>query len=282
MVDLDLDVVVVAYKNEGTVRNLLHSVVRACDGWSVRVILHDNGPDARTAEHARAVAAELGLTLVVQECDINCGFARGCNAAVQVATAATLLFLNPDARLLHIPAQATDALLGAVVLDEDGNQQMTYGTQRRLRDEARLRWARRRPRVPAGTGYVSGACFMIPRGRFIGLGSFDPRYFMYYEDIDLGRRAGAARFPVRLDANLVVVHAGGHSALQESRLRALTASYESGRVYFEGQARAYDALCFVDAVARVVYWLARRRWGVAREWHRLASHIVTGAHRPTP
>jgi len=272
---MDLDVIIVAYKNEATIEQLLRSLATAMEaGHRMRVFLHDNGPEAATAAHAAPVAASLGLDMTVQECSKNCGFARGCNSAVALGSAPVLLFLNPDAHVVSLPETMPDALLGAVVLDGAGRQQVTFGPRRRLRDEALLRWARRRPRVPTGAGYVSGACFLIQRQSFVQLGMFDDRYFMYYEDIDLGRRAAVAGLPVRLEEHLVIVHSGGHSAAQEASLRSMTASYESGRLFHEASESAYDLFCFVDAVLRVVYWGARRERREAEAWGRLARHVV--------
>src|SRR5205823_13831633 len=39
-------------------------------------------------------------------------------------------------------------------------------------------------------GWLSGSCLLLRRTAFDSVGGFDPRYFMYFEDVDLGERLG--------------------------------------------------------------------------------------------
>ncbi len=59
---------------------------------------------------------------------------------------------------------------------------------------------------------VSGACFAIGAAAFEEIGGFDERYFMYFEDADLCRRATAAGWPIRYLPDVVVDHVGGASS----------------------------------------------------------------------
>jgi GT2 family glycosyltransferase len=59
---------------------------------------------------------------------------------------------------------------------------------------------------------VSGACFAIGRQAFEELRGFDERFFMYFEDADLCRRASAAGMPIRYVPDAVVTHIGGASS----------------------------------------------------------------------
>lgn len=60
--------------------------------------------------------------------------------------------------------------------------------------------------------WVSGACFLIRRETWSALGGFDPRYFMYMEDVDLCWRAGREGWRVVYEPRAEVVHAQGISA----------------------------------------------------------------------
>ena len=86
-------------------------------------------------------------------------------------------------------------------------------------------WSGRTTRSPAGTAcstgttasrrtvdWVSGACFLIRRQAWAGLDGFDPRYFMYMEDVDLCWRAGRQGWRVVYEPAGQVVHAQGVSA----------------------------------------------------------------------
>ena len=44
----------------------------------------------------------------------------------------------------------------------------------------------------APPGWLSGSCLLLRRDAFDSVDGFDPRYFMYFEDVDLGDRLGKA------------------------------------------------------------------------------------------
>lgn len=273
------EVCVVLYDNSETVGALVDSL--ALLGPDIGLAAHDNGPDARTLPLVEQLATVAGLLFRGEVCaDGNCGFAGGCNALAAGSAAEQLLFLNPDARILRWPQglRADGRIVGPALVDANGRHAITYGTQRRLRDEVSLRWLRRTPARPRGRGYVSGAALLVGRDDFTALGGFDEGYFMYYEDIDLCHRAMDTGLQVVLEDDAVVQHIGGHSvgksaaALRAAHLR----SYRSGRRFHgsRGHAlRGYDVLALVDAAARSALRLWRRSsrplaaadWAVVRE-----------------
>jgi N-acetylglucosaminyl-diphospho-decaprenol L-rhamnosyltransferase len=273
------EVCVVLYDSSDTVGALVESL--ALLGPGIGLAVHDNGPGARTLPLVAQLAQEAGLAFRGEVCALgNCGFAAGCNALAAASAAQQLLFLNPDARVQRWPEGLTAGrrVVGAVVVDPHGAPSVTYGRQRRLRDEVALRWLRRPPAKPRGEGYVSGAALLVAREQLAALHGFDEGYFMYYEDIDLCHRAMDAGLQVVLDEGFVVEHVGGHSVgksaagLRAAHLR----SYRSGRRFHErrGHAlRGYDAMALVDAAARSALRAPRRSgralaaadWAVARE-----------------
>jgi N-acetylglucosaminyl-diphospho-decaprenol L-rhamnosyltransferase len=64
------------------------------------------------------------------------------------------------------------------------------------------------------TGWLSGAFLLIRREPFVQLGGFDPAFFMYFEDVDLGRRMGEAGWTNLYVTGATVVHHGAHSTRQ--------------------------------------------------------------------
>jgi GT2 family glycosyltransferase len=53
---------------------------------------------------------------------------------------------------------------------------------------------------------------LVEREFFAGLGGFDPRYFLYSEDIDLSRRARDRGARPLVDPDAMVIHVGGASS----------------------------------------------------------------------
>ncbi len=146
--------------------------------------------------------------------------------------------------------------MGPVVIDKRGRIAITSGRRRSILEEFLLRWARLRPPIPVGHGYVSGAALLVPRKVFRALGGFDEAFFMYYEDIDLCLRASAAGTPVRVEPTWLVRHSGGHAA-NADRATALIRSYESAAYFFAkhgGNVKLYRILCRLDADVKLALY----------------------------
>ncbi|OLM26418.1 dTDP-Rha:A-D-GlcNAc-diphosphoryl polyprenol, A-3-L-rhamnosyl transferase WbbL [Pseudonocardia sp. Ae706_Ps2] len=60
-------------------------------------------------------------------------------------------------------------------------------------------------------GWLSGSCLLLRRAAFDSVDGFDPRYFMYFEDVDLGERLGLAGWRNVYVPGADVVHVGGAS-----------------------------------------------------------------------
>lgn len=75
-------------------------------------------------------------------------------------------------------------------------------------------------------GWLSGSCLLMRRAAFESVGGFDTRYFMYFEDVDLGDRLGRAGWQNVYVPSAEVVHIQGHSTARSSdaMLRAHHAS----------------------------------------------------------
>jgi N-acetylglucosaminyl-diphospho-decaprenol L-rhamnosyltransferase len=60
-------------------------------------------------------------------------------------------------------------------------------------------------------GWLSGAFLLLRREAFEDIGGFDQDFFMYFEDVDLGRRMAAAGWQNLFEPQATVVHIGGAS-----------------------------------------------------------------------
>jgi GT2 family glycosyltransferase len=207
--------------------------VRACRSAreaGAEVVLFDNSPGDGTADLLRREEP----TAPVLAAGRNLGFATGSNRAAAGAGTDYLLFLNPDAVLAP---GALDALVAALDADPsagiagpsitfpDGRPQPSVRRDPTAAAMLQLftiwkflfvfRGAYRRYRSPpAGAGpveVVMGSALLARRALFEALGGFDERYFMYFEDADLCRRARERRAAVLFVPEAVAVHEGGAS-----------------------------------------------------------------------
>lgn len=70
--------------------------------------------------------------------------------------------------------------------------------------------------VEREAGWLSGSCLLMRREAFDSVDGFDSRYFMYFEDVDLGDRLSRAGWQNVYVPSAEVVHIQGHSTARAS------------------------------------------------------------------
>ncbi len=79
-------------------------------------------------------------------------------------------------------------------------------------------------------GWLSGSCFLIRRDAFDSVDGFDSRYFMYFEDVDLGERLGRSGWQNIYVPSAEVMHIQGVSTSRASS-KMLAAHHASAYRY---------------------------------------------------
>ena len=242
---MDLSVLIVTYNSAPLMDALLSQLQAEIHspnfGYQAEVLLVDNGSADGTAE---LVALHHPWVKLLPN-RINLGFAAGNNLAAQSASGRHLLLLNPDAvpaagalaqGIALMDAHPTVGLAGGALRNSRGEREPSARMFPTLRDEvftmsglaakypqsrtfARLdrRWAD--PEQDATVDWIPGAFVFLPRAVFQGLGGFDERFFMYYEEVDLCRRLQQAGYQVQYWPRLQAMHIGGASAKTVKRAR---------------------------------------------------------------
>lgn len=176
----------------------------------------------------------------------NVGFGRAANVGIRATQAPTVVVANADVRFtpgtldilrrrFHDDAEV--AAIGPRVTYPDGRIQ---ASARRHPDVPTAighavfgrvapgnPWTRRYhqrdadPDQPRDVDWLSGCALALRRSAVDEIGGFDPGYFLYVEDVDLGQRLRAAGWRVRYEPAAQVVHGVGASTGQR-RLWALT------------------------------------------------------------
>jgi N-acetylglucosaminyl-diphospho-decaprenol L-rhamnosyltransferase len=213
----------------------------------------------------------------------NRGFGAGVNAGVRLAQAPWVLVLNPDvilcagfvdllcAAALDIGEDASQGrpvgVVGFQLRNRDGSRQLSTGLfptlSRMVLGLLRPRQTRKyiiptapdRQRVP----WVTGSCMLIRSACFAEVNGFDEDYFLYYEDVDLCRRAEAKGWAVCYDPALEAVH------LDPLQNRPLTATMRAvtrhaSLVYFHKHLPGWQA----QGLVRLIQFEAWVREGLAR------------------
>jgi GT2 family glycosyltransferase len=294
-----LSVVVVNYHQWRDTAHLVRQLrAEEClRGGAAEVIVVDNFSDPHPA--AARLRRIPGVSL--RRWRRNRGFARAVNEGARLSRGDWVLLLNPDVTLS--PGFLDDALARAGLLaDEpdvgvvgfglrnpDGSRQLSTGPFPTLAGTlARLllpRHSRKYSEPPphGRVDWATGCCLLVRRQCWEDLGGLDPAFFLYYEDVDLCRRARAAGWSVRHEPRLWVVH---HRPLHARRvpphLRLITRhallTYAT-KHWPRWQRQILAAIVRTEARARGV--LARGRGdagaeGVYAELGALAAEVAAG------
>jgi len=240
--------VVVTYFPGDTITSFLQSVVGTDAVESVTVVDNAAGDEA-----AKAAADAAGVDFLAA--GRNGGYGAGANLGAAQGHADWILIsnadivLDPGAVAALVAVGESDPSIGAVgprVSEIDGATYpsarplptLMLGTGHALFGKAwpsnpwskryRLELDPRGGEVEAG--WLSGSCLLVRRTAWEAVGGFDEDFFMFFEDVDLGRILANAGFRSVWTPRTSVTHLGGHS-YRSDPAPMLEAHHASARRY---------------------------------------------------
>ncbi|MBA3267626.1 MAG: glycosyltransferase [Acidimicrobiia bacterium] len=212
-----VSVVVVNYRGASDTVECLRAFEADVD-WPpdrLELIVVDNGSGDGSAEQIRAAAP--GAVLV--ESPENLGFAGGCNLGVERASGEYVGLLNNDARPdRHWISAAVDAFAGQPTIAAVASKVLDWEGCTIDYVDGSLAWFgmgyKREVGQPETGAYdddtdvlfATGAAMFVRADTWREVGGFDERYFMFYEDVDLGWRLNLLGHRVRYVAGSVAYH----------------------------------------------------------------------------
>jgi GT2 family glycosyltransferase len=228
---VDLSILIVSYNTRHLLADLFAALRRAAAGIDVQYVVVDNASSDDSVEWLRAHCPDIDLIVN----DRNIGFGRANNLSVPLLKGRYVLLVNTDAfvapdtlekTLAYMDAHPRCGVLGVKLVGSDGALQpscryfptpwnlfLTQTGLNRLFKNARLvddmDWDHASIRQ---CDWVPG-CYYLTRREIVGrFGLFDPRYFLYYEEVDHCRELKRAGWEVTYFPDTSVVHLGGESA----------------------------------------------------------------------
>ena len=181
----------------------------------LEIICVDNDSGDGSVEEITAAAP--GVRMVVSE--RNTGFAGGMNLGVAGATGEYVGLINNDARphsawvreaIAELEADPEVACVASKVLDWDGelidyvDGSLTWFGMGYKREVGRPDSADFDH--PKNVLFATGAAMFVRTEVFLGVGGFDERFFMFYEDVDLGWRLNLLGHRVRYVPGSIAYH----------------------------------------------------------------------------
>lgn len=194
-----VDISIVTYTPDlAALGELVGSLREQMHGVQARLLIQDNSPDLETtAQIERHLAAEKSFVQIdVKRSGGNLGFGRGHNANAARGRAPFFFVLNQDCVL--------EPNVLAPMLAEAGSDDVRVAAW----ELRQLPYEHPKAYDPAtlDTSWVSGAATLFRRSAFDAVGGFEPRIFMYGEDVDLSWRLRASGFRLRYLPRHAVVH----------------------------------------------------------------------------
>ncbi|MEI6708011.1 MAG: glycosyltransferase family 2 protein [Methylococcales bacterium] len=279
-----LSVLIVTYNSAPQLPACLNSL-RDQTLQDFEIIVVDNASRDESVALIRSEYPEVKLITS----DSNLGFGNANNKALTIAQGRYLVLLNPDATLTantledalkHIEKNADAGMGGGLLQGTQGEWQPSARLFPNLLDEVLTlsglanrypnsrffghfdrSWAD--PLQSVATDWVPGAFAILRRDLVDKIGLFDPRFFLYYEEVDLCRRIHQAGFKVYYWPDLVITHIGGTSAETVDHL-AFSSSGKQLTLW-----RIYSQLLYYRKWYGSIYsWLVKY---LEQTWHRVRA-----------
>lgn len=260
-----LDVIVTSHNTRDLLADCLNSLKQFPAAQPMRVTVIDNGSTDGSAELVKKHFPRVQLAAFAE----NRGFGPATNHGLRHLQHEKVLLLNGDTRvtkgcidqlIAHLDRNPEVGLVGPRQTNAQGQLRPSCGEHPTLLREAD-RWrqhhrlhnnngtsdADRSPGNgrPGKVGWLSGSAVMIRREVFRRVGVFDESFFLYFEDIDLCRRAIQAGFQVHYLPAAGVIHHGGASAASQPEMAAF--EYRRSQILFWNKHGSLAERAFVRA-----------------------------------
>ncbi len=251
----DVCVIVATYEGRHHLERLLPSLQQQT--LPHRVIVVDNASTDGTCAFLR----ERWPDVQVVACSENIGFGKAANAGVAAANSRTIVLLNNDTvctptfleRLVEALDPPHGVVMAAPVLVRLGNEgridtagivvdRSLHGFNHLYGEPVGILAA-----DPPDPLAPCGGAAAFDRAAFRELGGFDPAFFAYLEDVDLGIRCVARGWRCRLAPTAIAIHA--HSGTLGEGSPAKNRLTGWGRGYIVGKYRLHSH-------PRLLFWAA--------------------------
>lgn len=245
--------VIVTYQSGQTIAAALAAARRCHDAGLLDAVIVDNNSTDSTRETVERDAAWARHEFT----GINNGFGRGCNIGFAAVDTPYAIFINPDAvvepdalqtMLTFMEKHPKVGIVGPSIIEGEGTgarefqhtgpRPTPWTTLRNALPfkgaQAASSWPILPGSPPERTGWVCGAVFMIRTDLMRRLNGFDPRFFMYWEETDVCRRAEAGGFETWAVGDACAHHVGGASSSADDRKvgGCIAVHYYQSRFYY--------------------------------------------------
>lgn len=234
---MDLSIIIVNYNTKNLTLTCVDSIFLHTSNIDFEVIVVDNSSTDGSVE---ALASDERIVFI--KSDTNLGFGKANNLGFQHAKGKYLLFLNSDTLIYnnvlcemvnYLEQSPHDIVFAGILLcDKEKNPANSFSYFPNWRNEFKQgdnsnNFTRTEiPYSPCEVDAISGADLFAKRELIEKYGLFDPDFFMYYEDTELGYRYKKAGYKsVIVDMQGIIHLEGASSTLAFRKIRTISRSY---------------------------------------------------------
>ncbi|MDP2248106.1 MAG: glycosyltransferase family 2 protein [Nitrosomonadales bacterium] len=234
---MDVSIILVSYNTINMTKEALAYLYASEGNVKFEVFIIDNA----SRDGSAAVLREQYPHIHLIENNQNVGFGRANNQALPFISGRYVLLLNTDAfvdpstlrkTFDYMEAHPAAGILGVKLLGRDKELQPSCryfptpwnlflsqsGLSRFFAKTKMIDDAFWNPEIEASCDWVPGCYYLVRREVIDQVGLFDPRYFLYYEEVDHCFAAKHAGWDVVYFPGTSVIHIGGESAKSDGKL----------------------------------------------------------------
>ncbi len=232
-----ISVIFVSYNTAKMSIEAISSLLASKGDFELEVFVVDNASKDDSVSVIKGAFPQ--ITLI--ENSVNVGFGRANNQVLDLITGEYILLLNTDAfvqpdtvakTIQHIESQPSCGVLGVRLIGRDNEQQPScryfptafnlfahrLGLGRWLPTLQMVDDSDWNPAITANCDWVPGCYYLVRKQVVDKVGLFDPRYFLYSEEVDHCFAVKKAGWQVVYFADTSVVHIGGESAKSDGKV----------------------------------------------------------------
>ncbi len=255
---MDLSIITVTWNSEENITEQINSVVSGCRMIECEEIVSDNGSKDDTIKIIEGVDLDLPVRIIKN--GVNIGFGAANNKGVEIAKGKYILFLNPDMRVEEgsldkivrwIDDRPDVGIASCKLVDKNGKFNTEAGPRRfpKVWEQVLLllkvphflpmildKYLMKdfNPEIEQEVDSVRGSFMLVRRELIEKLGyAFDPRYFIWFEDVDLCREAKRLNYKVMYTPVISCVDFVGQSFKTRKRYWAQKNFTKSMLIYFK-------------------------------------------------
>lgn len=238
---MDISVIIVNYNSWGVLSNCIDSILNLDTNLNIEIIVVDN----KSSNDLLSQYQQKYPTIKWVSNSGNNGFANGCNLGAVNASGNYLFFLNPDTQLnkgvlehfIRIYDKEHIGILSCLQTNNNGtfhkynllfpSPLRVFGVLRSLERVFKKQHLTKQFKETTTRSYpdwLSGSAIFMSENNFNLIDKWNEDYWMYFEDVDLCKKAQINNLPCVITKEVSLFHLHGGASRVNPKTKAITKS----------------------------------------------------------